>query len=305
MATRPLSDAWFFLRQRLTGSRIGNAIGWFYDGKPELEWRRLRRGYKETHSTNSMKNMSWGREHEDDSVYSIEEVFGVRVYEAPFATDERYPWIGATPDGYVKSAPVDGQPFIVECKCPGRPYKSPPLYYVAQMYIQMRTYGTKRVYFACWTPKRIKIWILLWDDRFWAYMVVLLLRFWDCVVSNTVPNSMIIPDVGCATSEWADCDYSDASRHDVVKKHGIEDWMLPPRPVYTLAIECEGVYSAECACVEIKRVLHQNEGAIRSAPVVRQKTTEEIEFVDKYYENANFQASVVNLHNEALEKYKK
>ena len=224
MATSALSDAWFLLRARLTGSRVGIAIGWFYGAKPELVYISIRLGYVEEHSECSLKFMGWGRDHEDDSLYSIESVFDVIVFESPFAIDDRFPWIGSTPDAYIKKSPFDGKPIIVESKCPGKPYKTPPPYYIAQVYVEMRTYGTKRAYFTCWTPKHIKIWMILWDDPFWVHMFVLLMNFWDCVMSKTVPNSYIIPDVGQAINEWAENDYSHTSRIEVVKKYHLEDW---------------------------------------------------------------------------------
>lgn len=306
MATEALSEAWFLLRfGRVTGCQVGTALGWFYGVSPEFIWRKIVYGAKEEFSKDSIKNMSWGREHEDDSVFSVENVFCVRVLESPFAIDTRYTWLGATPDGYVPHGPIDNKPFIVECKCPGRVYKTPPLYYMAQMYVQMRTYGAKRVYFSAWTPKHIKIWIVLWEDRFWAYMQIMLMRFWDCVRSNMVPHHNIVPHVGAAAGEWAYADYSDKARADAVKLYGLEDWMLPPRPVYTVALDAEGDFSVEEMRAIILRVIAENKGAIVSKPIKRNKAESETAFVKTFYTNAAFEANVVDLKTEALEKYKK
>jgi putative phage-type endonuclease len=157
------SQEWFDARKgRITGSMVGAILGLDPNTSRDEAMRRMVRAYQGLPSE-FVGNIatSWGTNHEEEAREAFEYDQGVQVASATFVVHPKLPWLGASPDGYVRDYA------LLEIKCPFSlrdkpkpvPFKSINVqpHYHAQMQIQM--YCTDRVacYFWQWTPHDHKL----------------------------------------------------------------------------------------------------------------------------------------------------
>ena len=113
----------------------------------------------------------WGETHENEARESFEVCTGARVIRASFVVSDNFPWMGASPDGF-----IEGQDeALLEIKCPfGLRFDPPPVpfktaaeqpHYVFQMNGQMFVTGRTKTYFWQWTPKDWKLEIVEYDPK--------------------------------------------------------------------------------------------------------------------------------------------
>lgn len=273
MATESLSDAWFLIRKlTVSASKLGVSINLYSGDICESQFRSIRHGYKEIFSKDTQGFLKWGQDHEEEGAYAVEVVFGVKCIESPFVLDPDIPNFGATPDKYVPHAANDNKPFLVEIKAPGRMYASPPPAYICQMYAQMRVYGVKRTYFSCWTPKQVKIWVVLFDDNFWRFIYRRLQVFIQCVQFDVPPNNLL-PHIGYVMQEWAACDYNKHKLPQIIEKENrnrtndriyLQD--IPPKPIYKLAYHVYGNFDRKKDIHEVEKVVYCDDNLVANKP---------------------------------------
>jgi putative phage-type endonuclease len=165
------SPEWFTARKgRITGSMVGAALGLDPNTTRDEAMRRMVRAYQGLPSEfEGNIATSWGTNHEEEAREAFEYQIGVTVAPATFVVHPTLPWLGASPDGYVRDYAV------LEIKCPFGlrdkpkpvPFKSINIqpHYYAQMQIQM--YCTDRVscYFWQWTPNDHKLEAVDFDNE--------------------------------------------------------------------------------------------------------------------------------------------
>lgn len=153
------SEEWFKAREgRVTGSMVGAALGLDPNTSREEAMRRMVRAYQGLPSE-FVGNIAtqWGTMHEEEAREAYQYETGNTVEPASFVVHPEKKWIGASPDGYVRS---DG---LVEIKCPfGLRDHAPPVpfktsamqpHYYAQMQIQLFVTGLDYCDFWQWTPR--------------------------------------------------------------------------------------------------------------------------------------------------------
>jgi putative phage-type endonuclease len=165
------SPEWFAARKgRITGSMVGAALGLDPNTTRDEAMRRMVRAYQGLPSEfEGNIATSWGTNHEEEAREAFEYQIGVTVAPATFVVHPTLPWLGASPDGYIRDYAV------LEIKCPyGLRDKPKPVpfkgikeqpHYYAQMQIQM--YCTDRVscYFWQWTPNDYKLEAVDFDNE--------------------------------------------------------------------------------------------------------------------------------------------
>jgi putative phage-type endonuclease len=152
------SPEWFAARKgRITGSMVGAALGLDPNTSRDEAMRRMVRAYQGLPSE-FVGNIatSWGTNHEEEAREAFEYDQGLTVTPATFVVHPTLPWLGASPDGYVRNYA------LLEIKCPyGLRDKTKPVpfksikeqpHYYAQMQIQMYCADRVACYFWQWTP---------------------------------------------------------------------------------------------------------------------------------------------------------
>lgn len=163
------SEAWFNMRRgRITGSMVGAVLGLDPNTSRDEAMRRMVRAYQGLPSE-FVGNIatSWGTNHEDEAREAFEYDQGIQVAPASFVVHPTLPWLGASPDGYVRDYA------LLEIKCPfGLRDKPKPVafksiniqpHYYAQMQIQMFCADRVSCYFWQWTPNDTKLEIVDFD----------------------------------------------------------------------------------------------------------------------------------------------
>jgi len=151
------SPEWFAARKgRITGSMVGAALGLDPNTTRDEAMRRMVRAYQGLPSE-FVGNIAttWGANHEQEAREAFEYAHNMPVDPASFVVHPTLPWLGASPDGYIRAYA------LLEIKCPFglRDHKAPvpfktakdqPHYY-AQMQIQMYCTDRLSCYFWQWT----------------------------------------------------------------------------------------------------------------------------------------------------------
>ncbi|KAL0357810.1 UNVERIFIED_CONTAM: hypothetical protein Scaly_1466700 [Sesamum calycinum] len=140
------SDEWFALRKdRLTTSTFSTALG-FWKGNRRYELWHEKVYAPDVQVTEGTKKgaMEWGVLNEAAAIDRYKSITGRDVSSLGFAihSEERFDWIGASPDGLLGCFPGGG---ILEVKCPfnkGKPetmlpWSTLPFYYMPQVQGQM------------------------------------------------------------------------------------------------------------------------------------------------------------------------
>ena len=140
----PHTSEWHSARKKLiTASDAGAVLGVSPFKTPA---RLLREKLSDSEPKDNIA-MAWGRRYEPDAIERFETDFGVQVFPANFVIAEKYPFLGATPDGIVS----DGS--LLEVKCPfntKKPFLSfnhyEKTHYYAQVQVAMLCYGAEKTH---------------------------------------------------------------------------------------------------------------------------------------------------------------
>ena len=126
--------------------------------------------------------LDYGTRSEPLAVSQFEQETGLKADPAGFVVSSQYPWLGASPDGYV------GEDALLEVKCPYgmkrseepefKPISLMPHYY-AQVQIQMICTDRNMCYFAQWAPNGFKREIVYRDPHWEKHNIPILKCFYD------------------------------------------------------------------------------------------------------------------------------
>ncbi|XP_051122613.1 uncharacterized protein LOC127245654 [Andrographis paniculata] len=187
------SDEWFALRKdKLTTSSFSTALG-FWKGNRRYElWHEKVYATVDQSIEGSRKGpLEWGILNEDAAIERYKSITGRRVSSLSFAVheDERFHWIGASPDGLLECLSGGG---ILEVKCPfnkGKPetmlpWSTMPFYYMPQVQGQMEVMNRDWVDLYCWTPNGSNIFRVRREPSYWELIHGVLREFWW---ENVVP----------------------------------------------------------------------------------------------------------------------
>lgn len=256
-----LSPAWFLLRAfRLTASIVAVAIGLGKMSLPYSLWEKMRE-FPLQRGEDSEPCIH-GRVTEPLVVEETMRRTGLKIEESFYMTDAQYPWLGATPDGYVKhdllviradrgvallapARPEDsGAAFheapeaLIECKAPYfRAYSGPPIDYIIQTYVQMRVAGIKVTYLTTyWANGRcMKIWRVTWCDKVWRWIERRMLIFMSCVYNGVRPTLTLLPHLYEATSRLVYSGFDPKVRlEEAAKLKMAPSGLIPDIPLETI-----------------------------------------------------------------------
>jgi putative phage-type endonuclease len=152
------SAEWFASRRnKLTASDFGAIMGVDPNRTREDVLRaKVREHHGAEREWNGNIATQWGETHEPEAREAFEVYTGLKVTRASFVISDNFPWVGASPDGYV------GDDANFEAKCPFglrndtypvafKTIKEQP-HYMFQVQGQMFVTGRIKTYFWQWTP---------------------------------------------------------------------------------------------------------------------------------------------------------
>ncbi|XP_058102176.1 uncharacterized protein LOC131246260 isoform X2 [Magnolia sinica] len=181
------SEEWFALRKdKLTTSTFSTALGfWKGNRRAELWHEKVFEQDANAIVAVARAAMDWGVLQESAAVERYKSITGRDVGTMGFAThaQERFGWLGASPDGLLGCFPEAG---ILEVKCPynkgkpelGLPWAAVPFYYMPQVQGQMEILDREWVDLYCWTPNGSTLFRVRRDRGYWELMHGILREFW-------------------------------------------------------------------------------------------------------------------------------
>ncbi|GFP94492.1 hypothetical protein PHJA_001593600 [Phtheirospermum japonicum] len=182
------SDEWFALRKdKLTTSTFSTALGmWKGNRRYELWHEKVYAPIEQPNEGSNKKGaMEWGVVNESVAIERYKSITGRDVGSLGFAvhSEERFDWIGASPDGLLGCFPGGG---ILEVKCPfnkGKPetmlpWSTMPFYYMPQVQGQMEVMDRDWVDLYCWTPNGSTIFRVCRERSYWELIHGILREFW-------------------------------------------------------------------------------------------------------------------------------
>lgn len=187
------SDEWFALRKdKLTTSTFSTALGiWKGNRRYELWYEKVFSSDLLVTEASKKGAMEWGVLNESAAIERYKSITSRDVSSLGFAihSEERFDWIGASPDGLLGCFPGGG---ILEVKCPfnkgkpdtALPWSTMPFYYMPQVQGQMEIMDRDWVDLYCWTPNGSTIFRVCRDRNYWELMLGILREFWW---ENVVP----------------------------------------------------------------------------------------------------------------------
>lgn len=189
------SEEWFALRRdKLTTSTFSTALG-FWKGNRRFElWHEKVFTPEASPAAEGAKKfaMDWGVLNEAAAIDQYKSITGREVNSLGFAihAEERFGWLGASPDGLLSCLQEGGG--ILEVKCPynkgkpemGLPWTKMPFYYMPQVQGQMEIMDRDWLDLYCWTPNGSTIFRVCRDRSYWQLMHGILREFWW---ENVVP----------------------------------------------------------------------------------------------------------------------
>ncbi|KAM6562457.1 hypothetical protein CsatB_022455 [Cannabis sativa] len=192
------SEEWFALRKdKLTTSTFSTALG-FWKGQRRMELWREKVFASEVKIIQGAQRfaMDWGVLNEAEAIERYKSITGREVDSLGFAVhaEERYNWVGASPDGVIGCFPEGG---ILEVKCPynkgkpelGLPWSKMPFYYMPQVQGQMEIMDRDWLDLYCWTPNGSTIFRVCRDRSYWELIHGILREFWW---ENVVPAREVL-----------------------------------------------------------------------------------------------------------------
>ncbi|VFQ83614.1 unnamed protein product [Cuscuta campestris] len=193
------SEEWFALRKdKLTTSTFSTALG-LWKGKRRYELWQEKVFVLDGHHPPPVESpskcaMEWGSLMEEVAIEQYKSITRREVSSLGFAlhSDDKYDWIGASPDGLLQEEGGGGGGGILEVKCPynkgkpeeGLPWSTMPFYYMPQVQGQMEIMNRDWVDLYCWTPNGSTIFRVGRDREYWELMHGILWEFWW---KNVVP----------------------------------------------------------------------------------------------------------------------
>lgn len=188
------SEEWFALRKdKLTTSTFSTALG-FWKGQRRFELWHEKVFASEVQIVEGAQRfaMDWGVLNEEAAIERYKSITGREVSSLGFAVhaEERFDWLGASPDGVLDCFPEGG---ILEVKCPiynkgkpeiGLPWSKMPFYYMPQVQGQMEIMDREWLDLYCWTPNGSTIFRVCRDRSYWDLIHGILREFWW---ENVVP----------------------------------------------------------------------------------------------------------------------
>lgn len=259
MATAGKSPEWLIQHLGIsTGSSIADQIGWSPYADPIMAWALVTKGAHKEFDRAAKEFLKWGDENEPNNVKTFERTWDLQVAESPFVYDQDFRWIRVTPDGYIKDDPIDGTPAVVEAKCPAKLPDHPPAVYLPQVYAEMKTYGVYKNYFTAWGPHTLKVWLILWDDAVWNYIMLMLYRFRECCKAGIPPSEHIIPHIGTQLFQWEKTGYDPKAKAKIPKNE-----FFPVRPKYRLVFKAKGNFEPIKHIFQIDEILFSLQDALR------------------------------------------
>ncbi|XP_073130937.1 uncharacterized protein [Henckelia pumila] len=187
------SDEWFALRKdKLTTSTFSTALGiWKGNRRYELWHEKVFALDSQVMEASKKGAMEWGVLNESTAIERYKSITSRDVSSLGFAihSEERFDWIGASPDGLLGCFPGGG---ILEVKCPfnkgkpeiALPWSTMPFYYMPQVQGQMEIMDRDWVDLYCWTPNGSTIFRVCRDRNYWELILGILREFWW---ENVVP----------------------------------------------------------------------------------------------------------------------
>lgn len=153
------SPEWFSQRRgKLTGSAVGAALGVNPYMTPAQLIRRLVRNWHGVESEfKGNIATEYGAMHEPIAMLAYTMKTGNAVHDVGFMVSDKYPWLGASPDGITSDS--DDELAVLEIKCPfSQRDANPPVFksaaeqphYYAQMQIEMYCAGLDVCHFYQW-----------------------------------------------------------------------------------------------------------------------------------------------------------
>ena len=108
------SPAWFSARRyRLTASSFGKVVHRLSTTPPDALVKQLLHPHQFSSTATE-----WGKQYEPVALQAYIDQTGVVVTKAGFVISTEYPFLGASPDGYVHDSVATEQSGLVEIKCP-------------------------------------------------------------------------------------------------------------------------------------------------------------------------------------------
>ncbi|KAK4798759.1 hypothetical protein SAY86_031085 [Trapa natans] len=181
------SDEWFKLRKdKLTTSTFSTALGfWKGDRRLELWKEKVFSSDVQSAEDSMLKAMEWGVLNEAAAIERYTSITGREVSSLGFAvhSEQKYEWLGASPDGLLGCFPVGG---ILEVKCPfnkgkpetAQPWSSMPYYYMPQVQGQMEIMDREWVDLYCWTVNGSTMFRVYRERWYWNLIHEILREFW-------------------------------------------------------------------------------------------------------------------------------
>lgn len=227
---------------------------------PIRAWEIARTGKREEMDEEAKARTADGDKHEPDNLFSFAKLWKVVLYESPFIYHRTYKRLRTTPDAYIKDDFIDGLPAVVEAKCMAKIPDYPPAYYLPQLYCEMDAYGVYKNYFLVWNKDKIRVWLVLWCDKMWNFIMLYLHRFWECLKADVPPIEEIIPCIGADMQHWFGRGYSELTRNNLTKlrQKTNPNFTLPPRPIFKKVYEAEGIFLPTENNFEVKKVIYSS-----------------------------------------------
>ncbi|KAL6551264.1 hypothetical protein OROMI_021752 [Orobanche minor] len=180
------SDEWFALRKdKLTTSTFSTALGMWKGNRRYELWHEKVFSNEQMNGSPKKRAMEWGVLNEPVAIERYKSITGRDVSTLGFAvhSEERFDWVGASPDGLIGCLPGGG---ILEVKCPfnkGKPevmlpWSTMPFYYMPQLQGQMEVMDRDWVDLYCWTPSGSTIFRVCRERSYWELIHGILREFW-------------------------------------------------------------------------------------------------------------------------------
>jgi putative phage-type endonuclease len=179
------TDAWFEARRgKITASVIGGILGVSPYMTADDVAKRLVAGMcpdlaHEAFAGNIATR--WGQDHEDVANSYFQAETGLMTYRIGFLDHPSFPWLGASPDGFVLEG---GGKIPIELKCPYNKKlfrMADRLDYWHQVQCQISVMDAPHAYFAVWTPDGFHVEQVARDEAWEATTIPTLLNFLESI----------------------------------------------------------------------------------------------------------------------------
>jgi putative phage-type endonuclease len=159
----------------ITASNYAACMGLLPFKNSKSTYHQLLSAKETTFDSNSWQYVTWGKEMEPVARQFLRDEFFLEIREVGTFINSDDPRLGATPDGLIVNGVRDKRLTLLEIKCPAREHNFAktgiPLYYLLQVYGEMKACGVDNCIFMSWLPKKFSLWYITFDNRIWdSYM---------------------------------------------------------------------------------------------------------------------------------------